>query len=286
MAVYNGYKKIKSIYYGSQIVYKDSIIITYQVEPTEFYYEEISIGENILNPTTFTPSKSGYTFLGWKYDKTADNKVLQNITATEPVTLYALFSRQIMLSYNGNGSSSGSVSSQSGTVYYNNENKSNVIFTLKSNGFTKSGYSFSKWAVDSTSGTQYSAGANITCTGNTIMYAIWKRNAVTNQVLASGAKNTVDAGGTIGTVYFDTTGFATIKVTLSVTSNYGYGWISNSKTDFSGQGYYIGGSGTQTKTINLTGNSGSQPISYKIRYDSGYGGNSSNTEWKVTVTAS
>lgn len=286
MAVYNEYKKVKSIYYGSQVVYKDSVIITYQVEPNDFYYEEISTGESILNPTTFTASKSGYTFLGWKYDKTTDSVILENITATEPVTLYAVFSKEITLSYNGNDSTSGSVSSQSGTIYYNNENKSTITFALKSNGFTKSGYTFSKWAADSISGTQYSAGSSITISDSKTMYAVWKRNAVTNQVLASGAKGTVNAAGTTGTVYFDTTGFSSIKVTLSVTSDYGYGWLSNIKTDFSGEGYHIGGSGTKTKTISLTGNSGSQPISYKICYDGGYGGNSSNTVWKVTVTAS
>lgn len=145
-------------------------------------------------------------------------------------------------------------------------------------------YSFSKWAADTASGTQYSAGATIVCTANTTMYAVWTRNAVTNKVLASGAKGTV-AAGTTGTVYFDTTGFTTITVTLSVTSTYGYGWIANSKTDFSGAAYHISGSNTQTKTITLKANSGSQPISYKVSYDTGYGGNSSNTEWKVTVTA-
>lgn len=284
--VYNGTEVQTWIHDGVE-VYTAGRMVTYLVDTDVSYQEKVKKGQTCLSPTTFTPSKSGWIFVGWREDGKASGEVLKSkVMANEPITLYAVYKQDITLTYNGNGNTSGSTASQTGTRYYNaSGDLVNASIVLRSSGFAKTGYSFSKWAADTASGTQYSAGATIVCTANTTMYAVWTRNAVTNKVLASGAKGTVSAGGTTGTVYFDTTGFTTITVTLSVTSTYGYGWIANSKTDFSGAAYHISGSNTQTKTITLKANSGSQPISYKVRYDTGYGGNSSNTEWKVTVTA-
>lgn len=95
------------------------------------------------------------------------------------ITLYAIFSKSntITLSYNANGGS-GSTAPQSKQVtqYYNNGNYTTptATFTLQSSSFTKSGYLFNKWAIGSTSGTQYAAGTSVTLSSNTTFYAIWR----------------------------------------------------------------------------------------------------------------
>ncbi len=130
---------------------------------------------------TFTvddPGLDGWTFLGWTTSTSATGTVsytsISNRTFTASVTLYAKFSQTITLSYSGNGSTSGSVSSQTGTRYYNTKgNYSNPTLTLASNGFTKTNYSFTAWAMGSTSGTQYAAGASVTLSASTTFYAIW-----------------------------------------------------------------------------------------------------------------
>lgn len=95
----------------------------------------------------------------------------------EPVTLYAVFRQAITLSYSGNGNTGGTTAAQTGYKYYNNGNEVNPTFTLAANGFSKTGYSFSKWALSSTSGTQYAAGASITLSASATMYAVWTSNA-------------------------------------------------------------------------------------------------------------
>lgn len=239
-------------------VWTAAVTVTYYVDSGTSYQESVVYGNSVLSPTSFTPSKSGYTFVGWRENNTASSSVLSSKTmGTDPISLYAVFKKTvtltyynnsttasttsgtqyynngnvsnptftlsqasksgwtargwatgtagnasvayssisgtafsanttvyglyqqtITLSYNGNGSTSGSTSSQTGTRYYNSYgNYSNPSFTLASNGFAKTSYSFSKWAQGSTSGTQYAAGASVTLSASTTFYAIWSLNA-------------------------------------------------------------------------------------------------------------
>ena len=69
------------------------------------------------------------------------------------------------IGYNGNGSTSGSVSSPS---------TSSGSLTLPANGFTKTNYTFAGWRVgNATSGTVYQPGDTVTVTGAVLVYAQW-----------------------------------------------------------------------------------------------------------------
>lgn len=169
-------------------VYSAGKMVTYMVDSGISYQEKVKKGQSCLAPTTFTPSKSGWTFAGWREDSTASGSVLsEKVMERSPITLYAVFKQTITLSYNGNGATSGSTASQSGTRYYNNGGAYNPSFTLRSNGFGRTYYNFQKWALNSAGGTQYSAGASITLSGNATMYAIWARpSGLSINVIALG----------------------------------------------------------------------------------------------------
>lgn len=169
-----GGKKIKKGICGGNVVYSGASPVTYNVDTDTVYIEEVDSGISCLTPTSFAPTKEGYTFLGWKEDTTADSSVLTDkVMGDEPITLYAVFSKTITISYNGNGASSGATASQTDYQYYNNGNVVSPTFVLNKNGFVKGVYSFTKWAISSTSGTQYSAGASVVLSENTTFYAIW-----------------------------------------------------------------------------------------------------------------
>ena len=153
---------------------------------------------------------SGWTKLGWRGDTTAGAKVYNaGATITASTTAYyAVYSRTVTLAYNGNGSTSGSVANQTATQYYNsNGTITSPSFTLRANGFTKTGYTFTKWAAGSTSGTQYVAGATYTfapAVGTTTvtrtMYAIWSSNstiAFTRGTMSGGATVSVSSNSII-----------------------------------------------------------------------------------------
>lgn len=289
LKVYIGNSKIKKIYIGSTKLYSSGNIVTYNVDSSLSYTEEVDDEKTCLSPTTFTPSKSGYTFVGWREDNTANSSVLsEKVMGDNPITLYAVFKKDIVItlynnsssptyqtkqqyynngnivnpsftltqnsasgwtalgwctsngatasvalnngatitpssnatyygkysqtitvSYNGNGATGGSTASHSGTRYYNSGNYSNPTFTLKSNGFSKKNYAFQKWAQGSAGGTQYSAGANVTLSGNTTFYAVWKQT-----VFPSNGKIT------IGTLKFTTTSLPGGSTYVQVTPSF------------------------------------------------------------------
>lgn len=146
---------------------------------------------NVANPS-FTMSQaalSGWTARGWSTGNTAAASILYSNGATfsrdSNVTLYGMYYKTITLSYNGNGSTSGSTAAHSDARYYNsNGANANPTFTLKANGYAKAGYTFSKWALNGASGTQYAAGGQIILAASATMYAVWTSNAF--YAIASG----------------------------------------------------------------------------------------------------
>lgn len=85
----------------------------------------------------------------------------------------AVFRKAITLTYNGNNSTSGGVSTQTSYLYYNNGNTSNASFTVANNGFAKTDYKFNIWALGSTSGVEYAPGSTLTLSSNSTLYALW-----------------------------------------------------------------------------------------------------------------
>lgn len=129
------------------------------------------------NGTISAPAQntySGWTKRGWSTGTSSNASVASNYTISSNTTYYGLYQRTLTLSYNANGGSS-TPSSQTGTQYANSYaigTYANPSFTL-ANAISKTGFTFSKWAKDSASGTQYNAGASITINANTTMYAVW-----------------------------------------------------------------------------------------------------------------
>lgn len=152
-------------------IYSAGNPVTYVVDTGVEHTEEVDSGASCLE---YKPTKDGYTFVGWRKDKTASAEVETNLVmGDEPMTLYAVFSKDVTLTYAGNGATSGSTAPDTKQIYYNNGNVVNPTFKLKANGFTRSGATFQKWAIGSTSGTQYAVGANVELSANTTAYAKW-----------------------------------------------------------------------------------------------------------------
>ena len=126
-------------------VYSAGKMVTYVVDTGTTYQEKVKKGQSCLAPTTFTPTKSGWTFVGWREDKTASGTVLgSKMMEKNPITLYAVF-KQAITCYTYNGSSTRT--STTGTRYYNNGNIVNPSFKLSQNGM--SGWSANGWCTSS-----------------------------------------------------------------------------------------------------------------------------------------
>ena len=119
-------------------------------------------------------TRTGYYFIGWGTNSAGPVAYNQNTSISHPgtdvtVTLYALWTgNTYTLSYNGNGYDGGSTSNTS-AIYPNN-------LSIASNGFTRTGYTFTGWATSSTGPIAYNQSTTISHPGTGItltVYAVW-----------------------------------------------------------------------------------------------------------------
>lgn len=152
--VYKGNIKIGQIYKGDKLVYQSAFRITYVVDTNKSYVEKVVPNKTILSPKTFTPAKSGWTFVGWRKDKTASSSVLTSAVSTGHTTLYAVFKQTVTCKFISNGTQTAS-----GTRYYNNGTLVNATITVP-NGVGYSDYSWRGWSA-----------ANVTTADAAVAYA-------------------------------------------------------------------------------------------------------------------
>ncbi len=189
----------------------------------------------VINLTTNTFTKTGYTFTGWDTlavgggDAYADDASFTMPTADE--TLYAQWSADDQtLTYDSN---TGTGTMGDGT------HKSDASVTLTTNTFTKTGYTFTGWDTQSDgNGTDYADGASYTMpTQATTLYAQWSADS---QTLTYDSNTGTGSMGN-GTHNSD----ASVTLTTNTFTKTGYtftGW--DTQSDGNGTGYADGASYT------------------------------------------
>lgn len=121
-----------------------------------------------------TPTRSGYTFLGWSSNPSATVATYSSGSTYTPSsyssTLYAvwkLIPTVYTVSFSANGGT-GTISSQ--------DVESGNSITLPSSGISRSGYYLSAWGTSSSGGTTYEPGSSYTVTKDITLYAQWTAN--------------------------------------------------------------------------------------------------------------
>ena len=188
------------------------------------------------------PTLTGYRFDGWATSASgavayAPGATISNVTAN--TTLYAKWTQLFTVSYNGNGSTSGTAPA-SATV------ASGGSHTVASNPFSKTGSVFTGWNTAANgSGTAYAAGATISnITSNITLYAQWAANPAIsfNANTPAGAVTSVTGVPSNTTVTYNTP-YTLPSTTPSVMGYTFAGWkIANAGTTYN----------AGDKTANLT----------------------------------
>ena len=167
-------------------------------------YEYYNNG-NIL-PAKFDivqPTKTGWEFEGWtNTNKATGGNIYEELPSNiNNAIYYALFSKDITVSFNANGATNGSMDSIPETIYYNASGDTFSDIVLPASNFSRTGYTFSNWALNSASGTKYSVGASLNVDADSTMYAIW--NAISYTVRYNG--NGASSGSTTSSTHtYDT----------------------------------------------------------------------------------
>jgi len=170
--VFLGNIKVKKAYIGSRRVYSAGNIATYYVDTGKVYSEEVDSDASCLSPTTFTPTKSGWTFVGWREDKTANSSVLsKKIMDDESVTLYAVFKQNVSV----NWYSSSATAFETKQRYYNNGNIANPSFSRTISAI--SGWNIIGWSTNATTDDTYDyrSGGTFTRDSSVNLYAKYNR---------------------------------------------------------------------------------------------------------------
>ena len=190
----------------------------------------------------------------------------RNVSLNKNFTLDSL-TRTV--TYNANGGT-GTTSSQTKTF--------GTALTLRSNSFTRTGYTFVKWntKADGT-GTSYNAGASFTSeVASTTLYAIWKANTYTVSYNANGGSGAPsNQTKTYGTAL-------TLSSTKPSRTGYSFsGW--NTKADGSGTAYAAGASYTANAAVTLYAQW--TPLNYTLKIDANGGYRvSDNSTAVISVT--
>lgn len=236
------FEKVKKVYLNNEVVYSAGSTVTYVVDTDVTYTEEVDCDDSCLTPTTFTPMKSGWTFVGWREDTTASGSVLSDkMMGDDPITLYAVFKQDITLTYDGNSADSGSITAQTGIRYYNNGSVNNPTFVLAENEFDRTNSTFIDWAQDSVDGTRCSVGDTVTLSEDTTFYAKWSVS-VDISVSATDVELHVAPNTETGTL---------VAITLSPTHG---GVISGVVTYIATDGVWTGSGHPASATMYITSN--------------------------------
>ena len=291
-------------------------VLSTQVQYWNPYSTSTSYLTAIIVPTA--TSISGWTFIGYRANDTVDGSIAEGVStpgsaipgANNYTTLIyrAKYQRTLTITYNGNESTSGTTSNTIAVQYYSSGYEkdgantgakiSTPTFTLASNGFSKTGYIFSKWAEGSTSGTQYATGATYTgfspAVGDTTttktMYAIWEEriwdyyNSGSTSLTGTAsslaeAVSKVGAGGTVSAYKDNSTGSVTIGKNVTIDSNGKTITQTGVITVSSGKSVSVTGTGTFTAsssqsfsnagTLNITGSNINNTSSNYAIYNTG-----------------
>lgn len=176
----------------------------------DVYINDSKVATGITDYYTQHPYGSSYkvvatTVAGYAFSDGTTSKTLTGTIGTSTINAqFAIVTRSYNVAYNANGGTS-TPSTQSGkykasvtlaSAIKKNNTDANVTITVTYNANGGSGapgnstgtavnttpYTFNKWALNSTSGTQYAAGASYTIpAANSTMYATWTTGTTTRK---------------------------------------------------------------------------------------------------------
>ena len=199
--------------------------------------------------STSTPTRSGYTFLGWTpsssgtgtiYPAGGEYGVPSQVVwnGLSIVNLYAVWEQNATsytcyLYYNANGGS-GAPSTQS----YTGTNTSSHSFTVSSSTPTRSGYDFLGWSTSSSATSASYVGGNsisVSYNGSKTLYAVWQERVSTYSITVY--KGNWDSFKWVGGS--DSTSYTSSSHTYTVASgtSFDIDWYGKSRESGSGADY-------------------------------------------------
>lgn len=206
-----GSTQIAKVSLGNTLIYSAGNTVTYYLDTENVYTEEVDADETVLSPKTFVPTKSGWEFIGWKKDTTANSDVLTNLTmGDDPITLYAVFRQTVTVTYyNGNTTKQ----TATGYKYYNNGNTVNPTFTIVQ--ATLSGWTPRGWSTATTGNgaISYTSLSGTVIATSITLYSMYQQNITLTYYSTSAT-----AATSTGVRYYNAGANTVVNPTFTITS--------------------------------------------------------------------
>lgn len=209
---------------------------------------DVTYGGSTVLPSS---TRSGYRLAGWFTAVTGGSSVGAGgatYTPTANITLYARWIQIFTVTYDGNGSTGGSVPTDSSSPY---DTGGTVTVKTNSGSLVKTGATFNGWnTLANGTGTAYAADGTttFTITANTTLYAQWTLNTYAISYSANSATSGTAPTGQTKTYGVDIT-LRTNTGSLARTNFTFDGW--NTQTDGLGTSYAAGANYTGNAALTL-----------------------------------
>ena len=210
---YNG-TSLTDVKYGSTVVWRKRTVTYYSETGTTRTATYIE-GQAISLSSSYAFSKSGYSFVGWRQDRSASSSVISSLTmGSSNVSLYAVYRKSITVTYYNNSTSA---TSTSGYQYYNTGNVTNPSFKLTQS--SRSGWNARGWSTSTAANgsISYNNGATFTRDSNITLRGMYQKT-VTLSYNGNGATGGSTASQS-GTAYYNSGSNSTINPRFTVRSN-------------------------------------------------------------------
>ena len=170
-------KRVTRIFVGEDRVYAAGVKVTYQIDTGYALERTVPDREDAIAAAP-PAALEGYTFVGWRQDSSAEKKVLSEfiISSEEPVTLYAVFKKQMTIGLMPNGGTlaeTGAAENFTVSCYYNNGNAQSEPATVPASPYTRKNMSFCGWSTDSLSTPSFKPGEMGVFPADAALYAMW-----------------------------------------------------------------------------------------------------------------
>lgn len=220
-------QQITRIYMGENKVYSTGVNVKYQIDTDYALTQVVQDGEDAILEAP-TAVKSGYEFVGWRQDASADSKVLEKmiVACDEGFTLYAVFRRRVEVSFFASGGM-GEMENCEAVSLYNNGVESGETTDIPWCEFTKNGFAFIGWTMEGSSELILPETA-MKFAEDTVLYANWVQEEYEFIYTGSYVQFIIPANGIYKfDVYGGQGGDATYN---NVTANGGHGGHSSGYT--------------------------------------------------------
>ncbi len=166
--------EIKRIYLGEHVIYATGVSVTYKVDSGNTIQQTASLSQDIVASAP-PVTKSGYTFVGWKTDATADGSVLNSyvLQSDSAVTLYAVFKRAITIDMDSMDATlpdGAEETSKTAILYYNNGTAASEKVLIPECPYVMEDKTFCGWTINPTAAESYMPGEEYSFSNDATLY--------------------------------------------------------------------------------------------------------------------